>query len=113
MAKDPRIAAALGLILGPFGYLYFKKYKRFFAGLLAFSIFSAIVSYSWIILFFFAYDCYYIAKRSDEGEKKKEIEKIEEIHKRKGKILEYIFCSQCGKKNVKNAKVCSKCGEKI
>jgi ribosomal protein L40E len=65
-----------------------------------------------LLLPLFALDCYFVAKNI-ENEKIKELNKIEEIQKKEGKEFKYIFCSQCGTKNEKDAKFCSKCGEKI
>jgi ribosomal protein L40E/TM2 domain-containing membrane protein YozV len=111
--KNKVLSAFLGLFFGPFGYLYVGRIKRFILGfLILFFLISILRSYVMLLLPLFALDCYFVAKNI-ENEKIKELNKIEEIQKKEGKEFKYIFCSQCGTKNEKDAKFCSKCGEKI
>jgi predicted membrane protein len=115
--KNKFLAAILGLFLGPFGYLYVGRIKRFIVALFFSIIFigsmSEVMSLPYIIVILFcAFDCYFIVSDS-EKRKMKKVKEIENIQKIKGVEIKNIFCPNCGTKNKKDANFCSKCGKGI
>jgi hypothetical protein len=72
--KNKFLAAFLGLLLGPFGYLYVGRIKRFAVALFFSIIFigsmSSMQSIPYImVILFCAFDCYYIVSNAEKGKK--------------------------------------------
>jgi choline-glycine betaine transporter len=72
MAKNVALAAILGLIFGPFGYLYLGRKMDFLVGLImvVIMLFAFGLSLSLLLWLFFAWHCYIIARNINRKERR-------------------------------------------